>query len=190
MSDHLQYAYLRQLDQAELNEPGQRLREVVLEESDEESNLSFMKMYLCGICRRIRVSRGAHCYLPWLEDGVEAVVADANALLRALDRYENTSPVKLVALRRASTGQWRRLGEEEERETRELAIILLQVEVERGFTLVVAAAAETCEEADEEVWGTAAEEDEKVAAAAERARVLEFESARAAEGVAVHAFRR
>jgi len=189
MTDHRKYAYLRQMDQAEEDEPGQRLQEAVMECGDEDSNLNFMKAYLCGICRRVRVRRAAHRYLPGLEDGVEAAVADANALLRALDRHEDTSPVKLVALRRAAIGQWRMLGEEDDRETRALAIKLLRVEVERGFTLAVAAAAETREEEDEELWGTPAEEEKKVAAAAEQAPSLECESEGAVEGVVVHAFR-
>ena len=186
MADHLVYAYLRQLAEAEMDEPVQRLREADLEEGDEESNRKFMIEYVCGICRRIRVSRATHRYLPELEDGVEAAVADVNSLLRVLDLHSNASPAKLHAFRRAYAGHWRRVGEEEERK---LAIILLRKEVERGFTLVVAAAAETREEAEEDIWGTAAEEDEKVAAAAAYARVLEGESEIAVAGIAAHAFR-
>ena len=189
MSDHLRDSYLRQLSEAELDEPVQREREEVLELSDEETNLKFMVTYLCGICRRMRGSRAGLLYLPVLEDGVEVALADASALLKVLEHWENVSPVKLVALRRAFTGQWlRRDKEEVERESRDLSICLLQVEVERGLTMAVAAAAETRYEDGEELWGTPEEEDQRRMAVAARALRLKEASARAVEEVAQRAF--
>ena len=190
MADHLRYAYLRQMGQAEADEPGQRLREAVLECGDEDDNLLRMKEYVMRICRRIRVSRAAHLYRPSLDDGVEAAVEDSYELLRALDRTENASPLKLAALRRAAAGHWRMRGGENDQETRALAIQLMRVETERSLTLAVAAVEQTREEADEDLWGTAAEEDEKVAAAAELAQRLERESEGAVHHVAADAFRK
>ena len=96
----------------------QREREEVLEPGDEENNLRFMVTYLCGICRRMRVSWAAHLYLPVLA----VALADASALLGVLDLWEDISPVKLDALRRAFTGQWLRRDEVEvERESRDLS---------------------------------------------------------------------
>ena len=63
------------------------------------------------------------------------------------------------------------------------------MEIERGLTMAVAAAAETRDEDGEELWGTPEEEDQRTMAVAARARRLENESARAVEGVAERAFR-
>ena len=188
MAEHLRYAYLRQMVQAEEDEPGQQLREALLECDDLDGNLLFMKGYVMEICRRIRVSRKAHRYLPGLEDGVEAAVEDSYELLRVLDHHEDSSPLKIAALRRAVSGQWRMRGGDQE--TRILAIKLMRVEIEQSLTLAVAAAAETREEEDEDLWGTPAEEEEKVAAAVEQAQCLERESEGAVHFVVAHAFRK
>ena len=188
MNDHLKYAHLCQLNQAMVVEPVQRLREAVIECGDEEGNRIFMMGYLREICRRMRLSRTTHGYVPCLEDGVGAAQADAEDLLKGLERHEDSSPVKLVALRRAAAGLWRQPGDEDQ-ETNDLAVKLLQVEVARSLTLVVAAARETRREAGDDIWGTAAEEDEKVAAAAAAARVLEGESELVVSAITAHAFR-
>ena len=189
MTEHLKHAYMRQMAQAEEDEPTQRLREADLECGDEADNLNSMKRLFCFLCRRMRISRAALKYIPSLDDGVEAAVADAYCLLKPLDRHEDASPVKLAAMRRAANGHWRMLAEGDDLETRALAVKILRVEVERGFTLAVAAAAETREEAPEDLWGSPAEEDAKVAAAAQSVLDLERESEGAVYQVAAHAFR-
>jgi len=188
MAEHLMYAYLRQMVQAEEDEPGQQLREALLECDDIDGNLLFMKGYVEEICRRIRLSRKAHCYLPGQDDGVEAAVEDAYELLRVVDHYEDSSPLKIAALRRAAAGQWRMRGGDPE--TRILAIKLKRVETDRSLSFAVAAAAETREVAPEDLWGTPAEEEEKVAVAAELAQSLERASEIAVRSVAAHAFRK
>ena len=191
MADHLKVAYYLQMVQSEEDEPTQRLREADLECGDEEDNLRTMRDLLCLLCRRMRVSRKVHGYVPELEDGLETAVADVHTLLRVLDPFENSAPIKMVALRRAVAGEWRLECEEDRgRETKDAAVKLLRIEVERGFTLAVAAAKKTREGAREEIWGTAAEEDAKVAAAAESARNLELESEGAVYRIAAHAFRK
>jgi len=188
MGDHLQESYDRQLSEAELSEPIQREREEVLEDRDEELNMRSMVSYLIEICRRMRAGRAVNNYLPEVVEGVVVAVADASALLDILNPWENGSPVKLVALRRAATGQWLRQDEDEEEDemiARELSALLLKEEVKRGLVLAVAAAAETVVE---ELWGTPEEDDQRSMAVVRKAARLEEESARAVERLAQRAF--
>ena len=188
MNDHLRISYERQLSEAELAEPVMQQREEVEEPRDEELNFARMIAYLCNICRRMRVSRAGHLYLPELWEGVVVAVEDASALLEVLDPWENGSQVKLIALRRADAGQWLRQDEEEadhERIARELSVLLLKVEVQRGLVMAVAAAAET---RIEELWGTPEEDDQRRLAVISAARRLEEESERAVDREAQRAF--
>jgi len=188
MGDHLEISYQRQLSEAELDEPVMQQREEVEEERDEERNFLSMIAYLRNICRRLRVSRAGHRYLPELTEGVVVAVGDASALLDVLDPWENASQVKIIALRRADAGQWMRQDEDEsehEMLARELAVLLLGVEVKRGLVMAVAAAAETVVE---ELWGTPEEDEQRELAVVRRARRLEEASECAVERLARSAF--
>jgi len=190
MSNHLREAYLRRLREGELNENDEREREEVLDLRDEENNLRSRSTYFSSLCRRMRVSRAAHLYLPELEEGVEVALADASALLKVLESWEETSPVTLIALRRALAGQWFRVDEHEvERDSRDLAVRLFQVEVELTLMMGVAAAEETSDPNSEEQWGTPEEDEQRRMAVVPRARRLEEASARAVDEVAQQVFR-